>query len=176
MIKTIITFLFVGTLVILSGCAKINPRIEPKLDQKINNSDGKIRDIENFQNGVKSDINGIKQNAELTNSKLDHVQNGLANLNSQQTNHNNGLQILSGTGGLVIGLVGIGVLGFILLGYRRQAQMNEKVADILAGRIVNHGDDSLKEDVFKAALYSDVEGNVLNLIKKHEKVSALNKT
>lgn len=149
-----------------SGCARINPRIDPKLDQKIDNQNGKIRDIESIQNGMKNELNGIKQNAEISNSKLDHVQNGLLNL--QDSNRNSGIQIFSGSGGLVLGLCVCVVIGFVALAYRRQSQLHEKTADMLAARIVMQNNDHLEEDVFKAAMYTDVEEKVYSLIKKHQ--------
>jgi outer membrane murein-binding lipoprotein Lpp len=158
---TLAAFLLFG-----SGCARINPRIDPKLDQKIDNQNGKIRDIESIQNGIKSDINGIKQNAEISNSKLDHVQNGLLNL--QDSNRNSGIQIFSGSGGLVVGLCACVIIGFVALAYRRQAILHEKTADMLAARIVMQSNEHLEEDVFKAAMYTDVEEKVYSLIKKHQ--------
>lgn len=178
MVKRLLSVITALALVLGTGCAKINPRLDPKLDQKIDNQNGKIRDIENFQNGIKSDINGIKQNAEISNSKLDHVQNGIANLNTQvsQTNQNqnSGLQILSGNGGLLVGLFGMGIMFFVLMGYRRTAQMNEKIADILAQKLVTQGNPELQEEVFKAAMYTEVEKPMLHLVKKHQvKLSSL---
>jgi len=164
--KVLVAITLAAFLLFGSGCARINPRIDPKLDQKIDNQNGKIRDIESIQNGIKSDINGIKQNAEISNSKLDHVQNGLLNL--QDSNRNSGIQILSGSGGLILGLCACVIAGFVALAYRRQAQLNEKTADMLAARIVMQSDDKLEDDVFKAAMYTDVEEKVYGLIKKHQ--------
>lgn len=163
MIKKLLGVMLAVVLVFSAGCARVNPR----LDQKLENQNGKIRDMETIQNGMKNELSGIKQNAEIQNSKLDHVQNGLANL--QSSNTNTGIQILSGPGGTVIALFLVIVFGFIAVAYRKQALLNEKAADVMASRIVLQNNEVLEEDVFKAAMYTDVEEKVYGLIKKHQK-------
>lgn len=163
--RKVLAILLIGfSLTMGAGCARINPRVDPHLEEKIDNQNGKIRDMENIQNGIKNDINGIKQDAEITNSKLDHVQNGM--LNMQESN--NGIQIFSGNGGLIVGFCVILIMAFVILSYRKQAVVNAKAADMLAARIVCQKNEDLEEDVFKAALYSDVEEKVYGLIKKHQ--------
>ncbi len=148
----------------LIGCGNLSPRLDPK--QHIDNQNGKIGQLETIQNGIKNEMLNLKQQAEIQNSKLDHVQNGLANI--QNSTQYNGIQILSGPGGLFVGLLGMIILGFMVLAYRKQALTNAKTADMLAEKIVEKEDVSLEADVFKAAMYTDMETNVLNLIKKHQ--------
>lgn len=150
----------------VAGCGNLSPRIQPKLQQQIDNQKGKIGEIESIQNGIKNDMFGMKQNAEIQNSKLDRVQSGLANV--QTNTQYSGLTLFSGTGGLVTAIFGMAVLALIIFHYRGQAKMHEKAADMLAERIVSQQDPALEENVFKAAMYSDVEDKVYSLIKKHQ--------
>jgi predicted phage tail protein len=164
--KLTMLFLALFVMVGLSGCGNLSPRFDPKLDQKLNNQNGKIDSIETIQNGFKNDLFNLKQQAEIQNSKLDHVQSGMANL--QSTNQNSGIQILSGTGGLLIAGVITIVAGFVAMGYRRQAKESEKAANLIAQQVAMRGDEQLEENVFKAAMYTEVEEKVLALIKKHQ--------
>lgn len=164
--KLTMLFLALFVMVGLSGCGNLSPRFDPKLDQKLNNQNGKIDSIETIQNGFKNDLFNLKQQAEIQNSKLDHVQSGMANL--QSTNQNSGIQILSGTGGLLIAGVITIVAGFVVMGYRRQAKESDKAANLLAQQVALQGNEQLEENVFKAAMYTEVEEKVLALIKKHQ--------
>lgn len=157
--------------VVLPGCGNLSPRLDPKLDQKIDNQNGKIDEIKNNQNGVMAEIGTLKNQAEIQNSQLEKIQQGMFNL--QNNNDNHGVQILSGSGGLLIALVGILASVVIILHYRKTAQMHEKTANILAQRIADLNDPGLEDAVFTAAMYTDVEENVLNLMKKVKKTSAL---
>lgn len=148
----------------LTGCGNLSPRADPKLDQKIDNQNGKIDSIKNNQNGIMAEIGTLKNQAEIQNSRLDRIQQGMLNL--QQNNDNHGVQILSGSGGLLVALVGLLVAGVIVLHYRKTAQMHEKTANILAERIVNLNDPGVEDAVFSAAMYTDVEENILHVMKK----------
>jgi hypothetical protein len=164
--KLITLFLALFVMVGLSGCGNLSPRFEPKLDQKLNNQNGRIDSLETIQNGFKNDLFNLKQSAEIQNSKLDHVQSGLANL--QSTNQNSGIQILSGNGGLLIGAVIAVVAGFVAMGYRKQAKESDKAANLLAQQVALKSDEELEDNVFRAAMYTDVEEKVLALVKKHQ--------
>lgn len=144
---------------LLPGCGNLSPR----QDQKIDNQNGRIDEIKNNQNGIMGEIGTLKNQAEIQNSKLDRIQQGLANF--QSNNDNSGIQILSGPGGLVVGLVGILVVGVFLLHYRGLAKKHEKTANILAEKIVALNDPALEDAVFQAAMYTDVEENVLQIMK-----------
>lgn len=165
--KRILAAILCGCLLVATaGCGNLSPRFDPKLDQKIDNQNGKLHDLENISNGMKNELGKLQQESAITNSKLDHVQNGLANL--QSSNTNSGIQVLSGTGGLLVALVGGTILIFLVVAYRRSAIQSAKTADILADQVVTHADPALKENVFKAAMYSDVENEIYSLIQRHE--------
>lgn len=160
--KKLLVLCFIG----ITGCGNLSPRLDPKLEEHIDNQNGKIGEIEHIQNGIKNEMLNLKQQAEIQNSKLDKVQNGVANL--QNNTQYNGVQILSGSGGLVLGAIGMIILAFIAVSYRKQSITNAKTADMLAEKIVEKEDVGLETDVFKAAMYTDVEASVYNLIKKHQ--------
>lgn len=163
--KKFIMLIAVACFAILPGCGNLSPRQE----QKINNQDGKIGEIETLANSVKAEIGKVTANDEIQNSQLDKVQKGLANIQANVENHNenSGVQILSGSGGLM--LVAIALVGWIMsLYYRHHGQKAEKTANLLAERIVTQNDPMLVDKVFQAAMYSDVEEHVLHLIKKKQ--------
>lgn len=156
------TVLFFG-----AGCGNLSPQANPKLDQKIDNQQGKIGEISNMQNSMRAEIGNLKSQSEIQNSKLDRIQQGLLNL--QQNNDNHGVQILSGPGGLTVGLVVIVTLIVVIFYYRNNAKMHEKTANILAERIIRFQNTELENAVFESVLHqSDVAPNMLSIFKKHK--------
>jgi hypothetical protein len=159
-------FLIIGlTLFGITGCGNLSPRH----DQKIDNKDGKIGEIETLQNSMKLELGKLQSQAEISNSRLDRIQQGLVNI--QQTEENNGVQIFSGTGGLVTAITGsvciLTCMAIFLLYYRSLAKSHEKTANLLAERIATYGDPVLVNSVFEAAMHTNVQGNILSLMKKH---------
>lgn len=149
-------------LIVLPGCGNLSPRN----DQKIDNQNGKIDEIRTNQNGVMAEILSLKNKFDIHDSTISKIQQGMVNL--QSNNENSGVQILSGPGGLVVAMIGFLALSVIALHFRGAAKANEKTANILAEKIVQQDDPALEDSVFQAAMYTDVEENVLNLIKKHK--------
>lgn len=145
----------------LLGCGNLSPRIDPELNQRIDNQNGRIDEIESNQNSIKNEL-------QMQGNILDRVQNGLLN----QQNNNSGIQILSGSGGLFIGLIGIISIFVVLIHYRQRATNAEKAADILAENIVDRDDPDLNENVFKAAMFTDAEEIVHDLVKKYQKIQS----
>lgn len=150
-------------LLVLSGCGNLSPR----QDQDINNQNGKIGQIENLANSLKAELGTMKSQNDIQNSQLEKIQQGLVNLQSNY--ENSGVQIFSGPGGLVVAVVAILVFGFLTLFYRNSAKMQEKAANIMAERIVQQRNPDLEEAVLQAAMYTDVEEKVLDLIKRHRR-------
>jgi predicted PurR-regulated permease PerM len=151
-----------------AGCGNLSPRLEPKLDQKIDNQNGRIGQIETLQNSIKAEVGKIQSQAEITNSQLDRIQQGLINL--QQNNDNHGVQIFSGTGGLLVAVVAL--LGMLMY-FRSTAKMHEKTASILAEKMVSLKDQQLENSVFEAVLHTNVAENMLKLIKKQKSLLKL---
>tara|TARA_B100000941_G_C28451926_1_gene525535 strand:+ start:600 stop:1097 length:498 start_codon:yes stop_codon:yes gene_type:complete len=145
------------SLIGISGCGNMSPRFDPELHQNIDNENGRIGEIESNQNSLKNELS-------IIGSRLDRIQNGIFN----HQNNNNGLQILSGSGGLFLGMVAILAIFVIMMHYRQKAETAEKAADIMAENIVNRSDPDLEENIFKAAMYTDVEEKVCSLVKKHQ--------
>jgi len=147
-----------------SGCGNLSPR----LDNDINNSNGEIEELKNIQNGINLELGKLRQNDEITNSQLKDVQKGLLNFNARlSSNENSGIQILQGDGALIL-VFAIITIGMILKHYRDLYKKNEKAATILAQQIANKNDPDLEEVVFQAALYTDVEKEVYNLMTKNK--------
>lgn len=165
--KRILTGLFLFLFFIsLNGCANFNP----KLNNKIDNQNGKIDEIRNNQNGMMLEVGKLKQEANIQNSQLKEVQNGMLNLNAAITkNENSGIQILQGDGALIL-VFSLGVIGMLLFYYRNKAVVNEKAAQIMAGELNRFNNPQLKEEVFRAALYSPAESKIYHLLTKFQKI------
>lgn len=158
--KQLIFILAALCLIFFSGCGNLSPR----QDQKIDNSNGKIDEIKNNQNGIMSELGTLKNQQEIQNSRLDRIQQGLMNI--QSTYENSGVQIFSGPGGLVVAIVGFVCCTILILHYRSQAKTYEKTSNILAERIINADNPELEDEVFQAAMYTSVEENMLKIMKK----------
>jgi len=150
---------------IIAGCGNLSPRQE----QKINNQDGKIGEIESLANSMKNELGNLKADNEIQNSRIGQMQQGMANFQS----NNSGIQILSGPGGLIISFIGLLSITVLALHYRRVAKVQTKTAEILTQTIACHQDQQLENSVFQAAMYTTVEENVLKLMKKHKNIVAI---
>lgn len=146
----------------LSGCANLNPRNNPRID----NQNGKIDEIRNNQNGVMAEIGKLKQNAEIQNSQLKEVQNGILNLNTAiSRNENSGIQILQGDGALIL-VFSLAVIGMLLYWYRDRAIISEKTAEVMAKEIARFNDPTLNDNILLAALNNKAESHVFQLLTK----------
>lgn len=125
-----------------TGCGNLSPRdnASPRLEQKIDNANGKIERIE-------SNLNTMKFNIEQ------HYQNS-------------GVQILQGEGGLLL-VFGIVTILFATLYFYLKSVKNDKIAKILSEQIKSSNDPNLEENVLKAALYTNVEKDVFHLLYKN---------
>lgn len=159
-----ILFLVLLTLAI-SGCANVSPRNT----SPINNDNGKIDEIRNNQNGVMAEIGKLRQENELTNSKLKEVQQGLLNLNAAiSRNENTGVQILQGDGALIL-VFSLAVVGMVLYWYRDRAVRSEKVAEIMSKEIANFNDPVLNDNILRAAMKVKSEDRVYHMLNKQVK-------
>ncbi len=155
----IIAFCLLG----VTGCANLNPRLRNDID----NTNGKIDEIRNNQNGIALELGKLKQNAEISNSQLKEVQQGMINLNTAiSRNENSGVQILQGDGALIL-VFGLGVIGMMLYYYRDRAVKSEKTAEILAQQVALYDDPVLNDDILRAAMFTSSEKDVYHLMKKH---------
>ena len=145
----------------LVGCGNFSPRQQ----QRINNQ-GKIGEIESLANSLKAEIGNLQNQNDIQNSRLEKIQQGMVNLQSNYDN--SGIQIFSGPGGLLAGVVIIFILSFLVIHYHQIAKIQTKTAEILAQNIVFQKDPHLENNVFQSAMYTEAEENILNLIKKHK--------
>lgn len=143
----------------LSGCARINP-LSPELNNKIDNQNGKIDDIKNNQNGLMLDLMNLKNEQQIQADSIKNLQSGLIN----QNNENAGIQIFQGDGGLIAGVGIVAILAIVIAFYRSEAIKHQKSAEILAQQIALYDDVNLDNEVFLAAMNSDVEETVYHLM------------
>lgn len=140
----------------LTGCGNLSPRdslnpkdnFNPKLQQDINNQNGRIDRLENNQNSMRAQIDKI----------------GLIN----RENNNSGVQILQGDGGLLL-IFGLVTVFLILWYFHRVAEGYKKTAEILADEVARSKNELLEQQILKAAQYTDVEDKVNSLLMKKKK-------
>lgn len=163
--RRILTILVVALTVGLSGCANLNPRNNPRID----NQNGKIDEIRNNQNGVMAEIGKLKQNAEIQNSQLKDMQQGLVNLNAALSrNENSGVQILQGDGALIL-VFSLAVIGMLLYWYRDRAVKSEKAAEIMAKEVARFNDPVLNDNILRAAMNSESEAGVYHMLIRQQR-------
>lgn len=163
--KKIILLIFGIILIGTSGCNNLSPRLEEHID----NQNGKIDEIRSVQNGISTELGNLRAENTLTNSELDALQQGWVNLNAKlSSNENSGIQILQGDGALIM-VFSLAVIFMLIWYYRDKAKKAEKVAEILAQEITNKKDPALEDKIFLAAKHTDVEANVYHLIVKSQK-------
>jgi len=151
----------VCAILLLAGCGNLSP----KLQQKVDNQGGQIDEIRNNQNGISLELGKVRQSAEIQNSQLKEVQNGMVNLNAAVSrNENSGIQILQGDGALIM-VFALAVIA-MLLHYRNRAVKSEKAAMILAQEVAGYNDPDLHGEVLKAAMNTDAEKEVYHLLTK----------
>ena len=154
------------SLIFFTGCGNLSPR-----GPRINNQNGTIDQLKNNQNGVIADLEALKNQQEIQNSRLDRIQQGILNL--QNIYENSGVQILSGPGGTILAVIGMGCLTIVVLHYRSQSKQYEKTANILAEKLVFMGDPSLEDSIFQAAMKAKCEEKTLKVIKNQKALKAM---
>ena len=155
--KFLIIFM-IGLCLSICGCQNFSPRQQDRFEKQ----NGRIGDVEELANANKLELGKIRNENSIRDSQLEDVQQGIANFQS----NNSGIQILSGPGGLMIALVALVIAGVAAFHYRGEAQVQKKTAELMAQAIVEKQDPYLEEAVFRAAMYSGAERNVLDMIKK----------
>jgi hypothetical protein len=141
------------------GCrADISP-FSPKSAQQVQNS-GEIGEITNNTGGILAEMGNINQRLDVMGSKLHDIQEGLVNI-KMGGNENSGVQILSGDGALIV-VFALCCMGMLLFYFYKEKKINQ----ILAAEIKNRGDQTLHENVIKAAAYTFVEKDIYNRIYK----------
>lgn len=149
----------------ISGCVDVSPRNNSPIDNK----NGHIDEIRNNQNGVMAEIGKLKQNAEIQNSQLKEVQNGLLNLNASiSRNENSGVQILQGDGALIL-VFSLCVIGMLLYWFHDRAVTSEKSAEIMAKEVVRFNNPVLNDNILRAAMHSESERPLYHMLTKQQR-------
>jgi hypothetical protein len=165
--KKLLIVLIALTLPLSYGCGNLSPRNK----EKNNNQNAHDNEMDKIQNGFKNEMGNLKNQNDILNSKLDKLQQGMANFQSNY--ENSGVEILSGQGGLflgVIGVIAVAIITIVAMHYRSEAKKNEKVASLMAEQIVRQNNPVLENEVFLAAMKADnVAERVLGLMKTQQK-------
>ena len=154
-----------ATILLLPGCNMMSPR----LDEDIDNQNGKIEELKNNQNGILAEIGKLRQDAQVNAKKLDNFQQGLVNLNAKlSSNENSGVQILQGDGALMM-VFGLGTIFLVMtFYYRNRSKKNEEAAEALAEALVSQNDIDLENRAFSSAINRKAEKEVYHLICKNQ--------
>lgn len=148
----------------LVGCSNFNPRMQNRIDNK----NGKIDEIKNNQNGLMLELGKLRQDAEIQNSQLKEVQQGMLNLNATGIrNENKGVQILQGDGALIL-IFALGTVAMLLF-YKRKSDKNEKIANIMAQEVMLLNDQKLNDKILNLSIKTKVEKDVYKMMFKHIK-------
>lgn len=151
---------FIVLLVVITGCQNFSPRSQPNIE----NPGGQIDEINSNQNGIMAEIGKLKQEAQLLNSQLKEVQNGLVNLNMAiSRNENSGVQILQGDGSLIM-IYSLAIMGMLLYWYRDRAVKGEKTAEILAAEVAKLNDPFINDNILRNAMENKCEQHVFRLL------------
>lgn len=152
-------------IVSLVGCGNLSP----KLKKEVQNQQGRIDEMQDLQNSMNMEIGNVKKHTEITAGDVKNLQEGLINQN------NSGVQILQGSGGLIFAFAVITiVLLLAFFYYRDKAIKQEKALKIIGEEIARFNNLDLENNVFAAAMHTDVEQEVLRVIKlgqaKYERI------
>lgn len=143
----------------VSGC-NFSP-LSPSNRQNIKGN-GEIGDIKNNQQGFMAELMNLKSRMDVMAQEIENMQNGLIN----QNNKNNGVQILQGDGGLVVGISSVAMLAIVALAYRIKAEKYKKTAEIFGTQIKKMGDSRIEEAVLVGALANKVEAEAFGILKR----------
>lgn len=147
---------------ILVGCSNFNPRMQNRIDNK----NGKIDEIKNNQNGLMLELGKLRQDAEIQNSQLKEVQQGMLNLNATGIrNENKGVQILQGDGALIL-IFALGTVAMLIF-YKRKSDKNEKIANIMAQEVMLLNDQKLNDKILNSSIKTKLEKDVYKMMFKH---------
>ena len=143
------------------GCANFNPRMQNRID----NQNGKMDEIKNNQNGIMLELGKLRQNAEIQNSKLREVQQGMFNLNASGIrNENAGVQILQGDGPMIV-IFALGTIALILY-YKRKADKNEKIANAMVAEVMQLNNQNLNDNILRSAMHNNLEVDIYRMMNK----------
>ena len=150
--------------ILLSGCSGNLSPLSPRMNQKLNNQNGKIDELKTNQDSVAAEIGKLRNDTQVTADKINSFQQQQGMLNKE----NSGVQIFQGDGALIAVIV-LAALGmFLIFYYRSEALKAKQVNNILSHQIVQANDPDLEDQVFLAAMRSEVEPEVYHLMVKKQ--------
>lgn len=151
-----ITIALIAGLLFLTGCARIDP-FSPRQQQEIENQDGKIDEIKTNQNAIVAEFGKLRQNSNVEAEQLDNYQQGVINMSGD---------------GIMISIVTITIIIMggivVIIYYRNKADKNERVAKIFAHQVAQYDDVDLDDQVFLAAMNTNVENEVYHMMVKEQ--------
>lgn len=148
-----------------TGCANLSPRIQERID-----NNGDIDEIRHNQNGLMLELGKLKNDAQIMDSQLKEIQQGLINLNAAiSRNENSGVQILQGDGALIM-VFGLGVIGMMMYWYRDRAIKSEKTVEVIAKEVAELNDPILNDNILKASMQTKNEQHVYRLLVQHQRM------
>lgn len=154
--KYLVALMMATTLILGCNVSPFSPSNRPRI-----RNNGEIGDMNNNQNGVMAEILSLKNRLDVIAQDVENLQNGLINTN----NRNFGVQIFHGEGGLAAGVVIIVALGALAFSYRTKSERYRKTAEIFGEQIKKMHNESVEEEVFRAALAGRVEADVYKILK-----------
>ena len=136
------------------------------MQNRIDNKNGKIDEIKNNQNGLMLELGKLRQDAEIQNSQLKEVQQGMLNLNATGIrNENKGVQILQGDGALIL-IFALGTVAMLIF-YKRKSDKNEKIANIMAQEVMLLNNQKLNDKILNSSMKTKLEKDVYKMMFKH---------
>jgi hypothetical protein len=162
--KKILVTIVAVCLLAFTGCNGNLSPLSPRLNNKLQNQNGKIEELKNNQDGVQMELGKLRSDNTIMAEKLNSLQQQQGMFNKA----NSGVQILQGDGA-IIAIIVLAALGMVLIYYyRSEALKAKKTAEMLAHQIASFNDPDLEDQVFTAAINSGVEKEVYHLMVKSQ--------
>lgn len=161
--KRLLCLLAVVSTLTFVGCRDSMSPFSPRTQQSIENQNGRIDELETIQDSINTELEIVRNDATVNAEKLDNMQSG------QFNDANSGIQIFQGDGFLITVVVLGGLAMILIYHFKFKADQKEKAAEILAQEIGRRGDSELENQVFLAAMNTDVEADIYKMITRHQK-------
>lgn len=163
MFRRLLLILLAISFVSVAGCSKNLSPLSPELKQQLENTDGQIEELKNNQDGFLIEMGKIRNQSDMNARDIKDAQQGILNIKGMQ---NSGIQLFSGDGGVVMFIALLGAAVLFIYHYRDKAIKAEKTAEILAQSVALQKNEGLNEQIFMAAMNSEVQNDVYHLMTK----------
>jgi hypothetical protein len=151
------------------GCPNISP-FSPQSKQRIDKIEGGVEELETTQNSLVAELQRLRQENTIMAEKIDRLQQAQGNF----INQNSGVNIGDG---FVIGSVVIIAFGmFLVYHYRSEAIKHKEAGEILSQQVAMYDDQNLNDQIFMAAMNTNVEDKIYHMmVKSQGKIAAMMK-